>query len=54
MTVRELGHRCKKYDCDDCPHKKQCDRMTVFLDGISPEALLKLLETELDLGNHQP
>lgn len=48
MTVRELGHRCKKYDCDDCPYKKQCDRMTVLLAGISPEALLKLLETELD------
>ena len=38
----------KKYDCDDCPYKKQCDRMTVLLAGISPEALLKLLETELD------
>ena len=48
MTLRELGYRCKKYDCDDCPYKKQCDRMTVLLAGISPEALLKLLETELD------
>lgn len=48
MTVRELGHECKKYDCDACRYKKQCDKMQVLLAGISPEALLKLLEVELD------
>lgn len=48
MTVRELGHKCKKHDCDNCPLKKECDKMTVLLAGISPEALLKLPEVELD------
>lgn len=48
MTVKELGYECKKYDCDNCPCKKECGKMTVLLDGISPEALLKIPEVELD------
>lgn len=48
MTVEELGHECEKHDCDDCPHEKKCHKMTVLLDGISPEALLKFPQVELD------
>lgn len=50
MTIRELGHECKKRDCDKCPYEKECHKMTVLLNGISPEALLEFLEIEL--GNY--
>jgi len=48
MTVRELGNECKKTDCDDCQYQNKCQKMTVLLGGISPEALLKFMEVELD------
>lgn len=48
MTVEELEHECKKYDCSNCPYKKQCNRLTVFLNGISPEALLEIANVELN------
>lgn len=48
MTVRELGRECNEYsNCDDCPYREECRKVTDLLDGINPYELLSVLDKEL-------
>ena len=46
MTVEELGRKCKeiKVNCEICEHQKECSKLTVMLEYISPSSLLSILK----------
>lgn len=48
MTAEELGYKCKGIDCDVCPYKEKCKRLTEKLENISPYGLLSILKEELN------
>lgn len=48
MTVRELGGKCKENTrCIGCKFTKECNELDKMLLGITPEAVLDILDEEI-------
>lgn len=46
MTIKDLGEKCQERDieCDECPYEKECSKLPLILEDISPYGLLGILE----------
>jgi hypothetical protein len=48
MTVRELGEKCKENTrCIGCKFSEECNELDKMLSGITPEAVLDILDEEI-------
>lgn len=50
MTIKELAEYCRTIDidCDKCEHKSECQKMSAYLEDISPYGVVQMVEENRD------